>query len=101
MGRLKIVWTATAAKQRAHIFNYWNQRNKSTEYSKKLRQAIHERTEQLSTFPALGKVVAFPNTRVISLKHYRIFYQVKSDLIIIIAFWDNRNDPEVLLKLLK
>lgn len=30
MDALKLFWTSTAIKQRNHIFDYWNKRNKST-----------------------------------------------------------------------
>jgi len=35
MDELKIFWTQTAKEQRDHIFDYWNKRNKNTDYSKK------------------------------------------------------------------
>lgn len=55
MARLNIFWTVTAVKQRNFIFHYWNDRNKSTSYSKKLNQKIKERIYLLKTNPLLGK----------------------------------------------
>lgn len=101
MVKLTIVWTDTALKQRNVVFNYWNERNKSNQYSKKLKSAITLRTNQLIEFPELGKKVDFKNTRVISLGHFNIFYQELNNKIIITAFWDNRNDTDRLLQLLK
>ncbi len=43
----------------------------------------------------------FPNTRVASMGHYSIFYKFNEKEIIITAFWDNRQDPNSLLDLLK
>src|SRR5690606_26512294 len=100
MVKLTIVWTDTALKQRNVVFNYWNERNKSNQYSKKLKSAITLRTNQLIEFPELGKKVDFKNTRVISLGHFNIFYQELNNKIIITAFWDNRNDTDRLLQLL-
>jgi len=34
------------------------------------------------------------------MDHYSIFYQVTNEKIIITAFWDNRQDPKKLYKLL-
>ena len=65
MARLKILWTSTALKQRNHIFKYWNERNKSNSYSKKLKNKITDIN------------------------------------IIITGFWDNRQNPEMLLTFLK
>jgi len=97
MAELTIFWTNTALKQRNYTFEYWNERNKSTTYSKKLNSSIKERTNILKTNPELGKKTEFNNTRVISLGHYSILYQKFNSKIIITGFWDNRQDPEKLL----
>ncbi len=55
MDGLNISWTQTAVKQRDHIFDYWNNRNKSNSYSKKLNVAIRERVELLRSQPDIGK----------------------------------------------
>ena len=51
MAKLTICWTQTAVKQRNHIFKYWNNRNKSASYSKKLNNSIKERIQLLKTNP--------------------------------------------------
>lgn len=43
MAQIKILWASTAVIQRNYIFEYWNKRNKSTSYSKKLNNKIKER----------------------------------------------------------
>ncbi len=100
MAELTIFWTNTALKQRNYTFEYWNERNKSTTYSKKLNLSIKERTNILKTNPELGKKTEFKNTRAISLGHYTILYKKIDSKIIITGFWDNRQDPEKLLKFL-
>ena len=100
MAELSIFWTNTALKQRNYTFEYWNNRNKSTTYSKKLNLSIKERTDILKTHPELGKKTDFNNTRVISLGHYSILYKKVDLKIIITGFWDNRQDPNKLLKFL-
>jgi len=49
----------------------------------------------------IGKKTDFPNTRVITLGHYSIFYKYNNEQIIIMSFWDNRQDPQKLIILLK
>ncbi|PIZ05436.1 MAG: plasmid stabilization protein [Flavobacteriales bacterium CG_4_10_14_0_8_um_filter_32_5] len=100
MAELTVFWTNTALKQRNYTFGYWNERNKSTTYSKKLNSSIKERINILKTNPELGKKTEFNNTRAISLGHYSILYQKFNSKIIITGFWDNRQDPEKLLKFL-
>lgn len=101
MAQLKIFWTETAIQQRNYIFEYWIERNKSNTYAKKLNQKIKERTELLKQNSELGKKTEFKNTRAVSLGHYSILYQKQHSKIIISGFWDNRQEPKKLLKLLK
>ncbi len=100
MVELSVFWTQTAVKQRNHIFKYWNDRNKSTSYSKKLNASIKERTKLLKTNPHLGKKSEFNQTRILSLGHYSILYRKIDYQIIINGFWDNRRDPKKLLTFL-
>ena len=101
MDVLKIVWTATALQQRNFIFHYWNERNKSNLYSKKLNSSLKQRIENLKTHPNIGKPTEHKNTRVISLGHFSVFYRKIDSIIYITAFWDNRQDPKRLIDFLK
>jgi toxin YoeB len=101
MALLKVFWTETAIKQRNHIFEYWNDRNKSTEYSKKLRLEINDRIKTLKSNPRAGKNTDFENIRVSVLGYFSILYKFSETRIIIVAFWDNRQDPKKLLSLLQ
>lgn len=101
MDGLTVFWTNTAKKQRDHVFNYWNKRNKSTVYSKNLNLAIKQRTDSLKTHSETGKPTNFKDTRAIIMRYYSILYKVQRQKIIITAFWDNRDDPEKLLKLMQ
>lgn len=101
MAQLKIFWTATAIRQRNQVFEYWNERNKNTQYSKKLRTEINNRLSILIQHPKLGREADFKSTRVLSMGYYSIFYKLNNERVIITAFWDNRQDPEKLLQLLR
>ena len=98
---LKLFWTQTAVRQRNFIFEYWYERNGSFSYALKLNTKIKERTDTLLHNPEIGKKTEYKNTRAISLGHYSIFYQFDSARIIITGFWDNRQDPEKVLKFLR
>lgn len=101
MAQIKILWASTAVIQRNYIFEYWNKRNKSTSYSKKLNNKIKERLYILKQNPKIGKKTEFNGTRMISLGHYSIFYKKVDLSIIITGLWDNRQDPEKLLNFLQ
>lgn len=76
MAALKILWAETAIRQRNSIFEYWNDRNQSYTYSRKLNSKINERIGLLKQNPEIGKLTEFKNTRAVSLGHYSIFYQL-------------------------
>lgn len=101
MVELTLHWTNTALGQRNHIFKYWNKRNKSTEYSKRLLKAINERTKLILSFLEMGREIEFGNHRTIPLEHYSIFYRKVERKMIITAFWDNNQSPKKLMKVLK
>ena len=100
MARIKIFWTATAIKQRNYIFEYWINRNGNRIYISKLNSKIKERIKILSSNPKSGKTTNYNNTRLLTLGHYSIFYQIYQSQIIITAFWDNRQDPLKLIEFL-
>ena len=70
MAGIAVFWTNTALKQRNSIFRYWNERNHSNSFAKKLNIKIKGRLELLKHNPEIGKRTDFANTKTISLGHY-------------------------------
>lgn len=101
MASKKIVWTDTAAKQRREILRYWTIRNKSTEYAEKLIRLTAARIKVILTHPESYKETVYPETRISAMGHFSILYKLTEDQIIITAFWDNRQDPQKLLSILR
>lgn len=101
MAKRIVIWTRTADIQFVGILEYWVNRNKSNSYSKKLLNLVSKRTKQIAENPFIYKRVDFKDTRVASLGNFSIFYKVTNEEIIITAFWDNRQNPKKLLKILK
>lgn len=100
MVALKIEWTHFAKQQRDDIFVYWNNRNKSNSYSKKLRIIIKEKTNQLKTQPYLGKEIIDEDTRMLVFKNHSLVYHIEKETITIISFWENHQNPEKLENIL-
>ncbi|OCB76951.1 type II toxin-antitoxin system RelE/ParE family toxin [Flavobacterium piscis] len=98
---IEIIWTKTAVLQRRKILEYWNKRNKSMAYSKKLISEIAQRIQFLVKNPEIYIKTEFPDIRTSTLGHYNIFYKITNNELIIIAFWDNRRNPKTLSKILK
>jgi hypothetical protein len=61
---------------------------------------VSERTNQIAVNPYLYKLTDFNNVRVASLGNFSIFFKISEREIIIMAFWDNRQDPKQLEQLL-
>jgi plasmid stabilization system protein ParE len=101
MAKKSVVWTETAIQQRREILKYWTIRNKSTAYAEKLIDLINERIKLISQNPETGKLTNHLDTREAAMGNFSIYYKNDDAKIIITAFWDNRQNPEKLVKLLK
>jgi len=101
MAKRNVVWTRTADIQFVGVLEYWVKRNKSNLYSKKLIRLVSKRTEQIAKNPFIYKSTNIEDVRVASLGNFSIYYKVKDEEIIITAFWDNRQSPRKLLKILR
>lgn len=98
MAKHNVIWTKTADIQLVGVLKYWVVNNKSNAYSLKLLKQVTERTCQIAKNPELFKRTDFKNVRVASMGNYSIYYKTNEKEIIIYAFWDNRQDPQKLLR---
>lgn len=90
----QIVWTLNAQEDRRRIFKYWNNRNKSTIYSKKLNMLFIENLKLVGKRPYIGKRTDKDNVRAKIVKDYMIFYEITDSHIVVLTIWDCRQDPE-------
>lgn len=90
-----IIWTNSAQNDRKAIFQYWNKRNKSNLYSKKLNQLFKAQLKAASYNPKIGVKTKYKNVRVITIRDYQIFYLVTTE-INVISIWDTRMNPDKL-----
>jgi hypothetical protein len=61
----------------------------------------NEKANLITENPLIYKAAEFPDTHVAAMGHFSLFYKITDSAIIITAFWDNRQDPKELLKLLR
>jgi len=101
MAKNPVIWTETAIKQRREILKYWTLRNKSTLYAEKLLKLIREHINLIIENPEAGKPTSYHHTREAAMGNCSIYYKLTSKHIIITAFWDNRQDPERNISLIK
>ena len=98
MAKRKIVWTETAAKQRREILRYWTERNNSKSYAEKLIEITVKHLKVISKNPEAFKESEIDKVRESAMGHFSLYYKITTNQIIVMAFWDNRQDPKKLLK---
>ena len=95
------MWTATAARQRREVLQYWTRRNGSTQYDEKLIRLTTNQIQVILAHPESFKSTTYPGIRESALGHFSIYYQLTKENLIITAFWDNRQDPSKLLEIIR
>lgn len=94
---LKVVWTKTAQSDRKNVFEFWNERNDSREYSQNLNQQIKKKIELTKYYPEAGLSTNLKSIRFHLIdRHFKLFYRAESNRIIILRFWDVRQNPDSL-----
>lgn len=101
MAKRAVVWTDVAVRQRREIFKYWTERNGSTAYVKKLIKLIDKRINVILKYPEGFRTTIYPETRISAMGHFSILYKITPSQIIVTSFWDNRQDPDRLLEIIK
>ena len=101
MAKRTVVWTITASKQRREILRYWTEKNGSTLYAAKLIKIVKIRIQTISRNPDAFKPTSFNDVRVSSMGHFSLYYKINETELIVVAFWDNRQDPKKLLEKIK
>jgi len=92
MAKKEIIWALRAQQELKQILDYYNTRNGNTAYSFKLLDEIEDLLNTLSHSEFIGRLTSDKRTRVVVMKVYLIFYEIKGDKIEILSFWDNRQD---------
>lgn len=90
----KIIWTTRAQRERIEIYSFWNEHNKSPVYSSKLHDLIKASLRLISLYPLIGKRTEKQNVRVKVLLDYLIIYEITENEIVVLSFWDCRQNPE-------
>lgn len=90
----RVVWSREAAQDKIDILKYWNWRNKSKNYSKKLNKLFNDAIDLVRDYPNLGRKTDYDDYKNILVKEYLIFYLESANEIRIIAIWDERRNPD-------
>ena len=87
-----------AQEDRKSIYFYWNKRNKSIIYSKKLNTLFIESAELLAIHPNMGRVSNKENIRIKVVRDFILIYEFTTNELRILSVFDTRQDPDKLKK---
>lgn len=96
----EIVWVSFATDQLEFILNYWIQETSSTAYSNKILNKLFIKLTTLKRYPHSAPFLQSRKVRKLAMRNYSIIYTVRSEMIYIFSFWDNRQDPNNLISIL-
>ena len=92
MAKKEIIWSDLAKLEFSNVLEFYVLRNGNSDYSLKIIEEVEDLLETLSTNEFIGRLTSNKITRVIPMKVYLIFYEINSNQIEILSFWDNRQD---------
>lgn len=93
VGKRRVVWTHHAIQEFKDTCHFWNQNNGNNNYSIKLRKLVKAAIERLAVFPFGGTPSGFMNVRFVVVRDYLLFYDIQGGDIVILSFWDGRQNP--------
>lgn len=90
----KLIWSVEARNSRKSIFDYWNNRNKSNFYSKKLNLLFNTNLKKVIELPEFGKPTFREDSKFIIVSHFEIIYKITPNEIVVLDIWDSRQNPQ-------
>lgn len=91
---LEISYSPQFADNLEAILQYFDERNGSDAYSRKLLGMIHRQIQMLATFPEIGRQTDFPNVRILFVGSYGIEYQIRDNAVLIVDIYSCQTNPK-------
>lgn len=93
MAGRKIIWSHKAQIKLFQILDFYNDRNESKGYSRKLYSRLIKESKLLIDHPELGKPTDDKSIRGLIVDFFILFYEDTADKVIIHTIWDTRQNP--------
>ena len=90
----RLIWSPEARNSRKNIFDYWNNRNKSKVYSRKLNSLFNTNLKIVIQLPEFGKPAFREDSKFIIVSHFEIIYKITLNEIVVLDIWDTRQNPQ-------
>ena len=101
MDERSIIWSVTALSDLKKNLKFYRTRNGNWNYSFMFVSDVRNSLNLLSRFAWMGKKIqSHQHVRVLAKGNFSILYMISEAEINLLVFWDNRQDPEKLDKIL-
>jgi plasmid stabilization system protein ParE len=92
----RVIWSEDAFRDKEQIYSYWNNRNKSNLYSRKLNRLFGDTIKSILQMPSIGKNTNIENVKRIIARNFFLIYEESETTLTILRIWDSRQDPDKL-----
>ena len=76
------------------IFTFYDERNGSDRFSKKLLKMFHKQILLAASMPEIGRLTDTPGVRILFVERFAIEYQIRDKVILIIDIYSCEKEPE-------
>jgi toxin YoeB len=91
---LKILYAPQFVDNLESILQFFDERNGSDAFSKKLLKMIQQEIVILKAMPEIGRMTNFPGVRILFVERFGIEYQIRNEEILIIDIFSCQKNPE-------
>lgn len=91
---LEISYSSQFADNLEAILTFYDERNGSDRFSKKLMKMIHKQIGLLKTMPEIGRLTDFPGVRILFVERFGIEYQIRDKVVLIVDIFSCETNPE-------
>lgn len=96
MAMRQVIWTKVSEIQMQAILEFFNERNSSVLYSRKLYRKFKTQLKTAAKNPELGIKTKLYQIRGLIVEDYILFYEILDDRIIVLKILDCKQNPDKL-----
>ena len=91
---LEISYSPQFVEDLEAILSFYDDRNGSDKFSKKLMKMIHKQIGLLKTMSEIGRLTNFPGVRLLFVERFGIEYQIREKEVLIVDIFSCETNPE-------
>jgi len=91
---LEISYSSLFFESLEAILTFYDERNGSDRFSKKLLKMFHKQIRLAASMPEIGRLTDTPSVRILFVERFAIEYQIRDKVILIIDIYSCETDPE-------